>query len=376
MLAPLVAVFGALLIYGYGDWTTPYDRHESPEAVTDFRASPLPSNPAALPVLVQHDIEQLKAADLPADATRNERELAALRTERRVTLLRAYAVLRHDEAGPLLEDVVDTSTDERVRAEAVTMLGYVGYPSWRLLDELVDARDAGRDLMPPVLAIRFFYSSTGEPPVWIRDAVRELLDVAEACPRLDCRRLAAGAIARAIRLDSSSVWIEELERLAENDDHECRTQAVSAIRGGTALAHGRRCATLLARSMASEHNGEVTTAVSRASSLEPQWREPLGPILRALSQDSKRPLAVRTAAGRALRNLAKPRGDRVIADERSAPESARPDTSGIRELLRTALEDRSNTSRSTADVVKEKRRAYAVHPLRRIAREIRREVLR
>lgn len=374
LLAPLVTVLGVLLIYSYGEWSTPYDRRESPAAVTDFRVSPLPSRPDSLPELVQRDIDLLVEVDAVATPPRDSRDLAALRTERRVTLLRAYAVLRYDEAGPLLEDVVDTAMNERVRREAVMMLGYVGNPSWRLLDELVDARDAGRDLMPYLRALRYFFSATTDPPPWIRNAVRELVSIAEECPRLECRRAAASAFARAARADLGSDWIEEVERLARNPDHECRTRALCPVRGATAALHPERCSAIIAQSLESRHESEVIAAASRAAGLPhtaitARSREALG----AVASDAKRSLALRTAASRALRGIEGPRSE--VSPPRAQTKSS-PDSGALRARLREIIKDRSNTSKSGRDVVQEGRHAYAADPLRRIAREIRREVLK
>lgn len=373
VLLPLLLVIVGVAIYsGNSPSRTP-----EPDADT-FRASSLPSDPASLPVLVTRDLEQLAAVVDPSRPRENsDHELASLRVERRVTLLRAYAVLRYDDAGPLLEDVVDTATEERVRAEAVTMLGYVGYPSWRLLDELVDARGAGRDLMPHLRALRYFFSAATEPPAWLRDAVRELVAIADECSRLECRRAAAGAIARATWLSLDSDWIREIESLARNEDHECRVRALDSLRGATASNHPDRSVALIAASLTSPHESEVVTAISRLTSVRKIESQAAAlPALKRLAGDPNQTPDVRSSAGRAIQAVEGPErlGQEPVPVARAAHSIHSSDD--VRGLLRNILEDRSNAWRFDADVVQERRRAYAEDPLRRIVREIRREVLR
>ena len=197
-----------------------------PAAKPEFEATRLPDVASGLEPFVAKDLAALTDRLLDDEERSIEVSLAEL-PDIRLTLLRAYALVRREEAAPELIEVLRISPYYRERLNAIQLLGSVGPQSAMLLiyDEIMTAWEMEQETRLLILALTELSIRNQDPIKHAREVAEGLLLIAERHENAHVRMAAASAVVHFPRRNGiSEIWI--VDRLAELGFER---QAISAL---------------------------------------------------------------------------------------------------------------------------------------------------
>ena len=280
-----------------------------PAAKPLFEAKAIPGTLAGIAPVVAHDVEAL------TNRLKGSRSLdvaLAELPEVRLTLLRAYALVRGEEAAPELIEILHGSPYHRERLDAYQLLGAVGPQSAMItiFDEIIEAWDRGEDIRRLLLSLKELALNGTGPIEHGREIAEGILLIAARHEHAHTRLAAAEAVLNFVsRNGESELWI--VDRLC---DLGFKSQAATTLSlCPSRPAHpivGDAIATILDRSASDIHPS--IQAIRRLAPVEDELAEA---ALLSVIMDDEIPRHQRRDAAMAYGKQAGAAGARRILDQ-------------------------------------------------------------